>query len=185
MRINDSGRWVSIFCLFALTISTGAATSKNPTAQQCGVDQDRPAQRIFADPDGKRGWHEYQTVSDVPELDSGFGQFAKFWAGRDGDALISLEEPTEDFIAYTDYCFDKAGRIMRLRFELRTAWGWGYREEGPVVNGALVRQTSEFFSTKDEAKVARPDQANDVADALKPHLYQRKSELPFSTLLSK
>ena len=100
-------------------------------------------------------------------------------------ALIRLEEPGEDFAAYTDYCFDKAGQLVAVRFELRTAWGWGYREEGPVVNGKLTRQTSEFFSTKTEAPITRPEQAADIADALRPHLYARKSRLPFATLLSK
>jgi hypothetical protein len=49
-------------CLCAATISAHASTVKSPTAQQCEVEQDRPAQRIFADPDGKHGWSEYRRV---------------------------------------------------------------------------------------------------------------------------
>lgn len=105
--------------------------------------------------------------------------------GPDGKALVRLEEPGEDFNAYTDYCFEKTGQLVQLRFELRTAWGWGYREEGPVVNRALAHQMSEFFGTKDEVAVTRPEQADDIADALRPHLYARKSRLPFARLLSK
>ena len=185
MLVNKSGWLASIFCFFAVAIGTGAASGENSTAQQCGVDQDRPAQRLFADPNGKDAWREYQSTKDVPEVELGFGRFAKLWGGRDGDALVSMEEPTEDFIAYTDYCFDKTDKLVRLRFELRTAWGWGYREEDRMVNGALAPQTTDFFSTENGKRVRKPQQASDVADALKPHLYIRKSELPFSTLMSK
>ncbi len=159
--------------------------SKNSTAQQCEVDHDRPAKRIFADSDGKNGWSEYRTVMDVPELQLGFGQLARFWPGPDGRTLIKLEEPGEDFNAYTDYCFSKTGHLLSLRFQLRTAWGWGFREEGPVVNGTLRPRWSEFFNTKDELRITRPEEADDVPDALKPHLYSRTSRLPFAKLLSR
>ncbi|PYU77913.1 MAG: hypothetical protein DMG50_29345 [Acidobacteria bacterium] len=91
----------------------------------------------------------------------------------------------EDFNAYTDYCFGKTGQLLSLRFELRTAWGWGFREEGPIVNGILRPRTSEFFNTKDELAVTKPEQADDVPEALRPHLYARRSRLPFAKLLSK
>jgi hypothetical protein len=158
---------------------------KSQPAKQCEVEEDRPAQRIFADSDGKNGWSEYGSVKDVPELQLGFGQLARLWAGPDGRALIRLEEPGEDFNAYTDYCFSKTGHLLSLRFELRTAWGWGFWEEGSIVNGTLRSRTSEFFNTKDELPVTRPDQADNVPDALKPHPYYRTSRLPFAMLLSK
>jgi hypothetical protein len=185
MRINRRCELAFVLCLFAMTISTDASTVNSATAQRCGVDQDRPAQRLFADPNGKHGWQEYRSLKDVPELAPGFGQFARFWAGPYGKALIRLEEPGEDFNIYTDYCFERTGQLVQLRFELRTAWGWGYREEGPVVNGALAPQMSEFFGTKNEVAVTRPEQADDIADALRPQLYAQKSRLPFARLLSK
>jgi hypothetical protein len=185
MRKHRFCQLASILCLFAAPISAHTDTVESPTAQQCGVEQDRPAQRIFADPDGEHGWSEYRSVKDVPELQLGFGQLARFWAGSDGKALIRLEEPGEDFNAYTDYCFSKTGHLLYLRFELRTAWGWGFREEGPIVNGTLRPQTSEFFNTKDELPVTRPEQADEVPDALSPHLYARTSRLPFAKLFSK
>jgi hypothetical protein len=64
-----------------VTTTTAASTGKNATAQRCGVDQDEPAQRIFADPDGKPGWREFQHLTDVPELELGFGESARLWAG--------------------------------------------------------------------------------------------------------
>lgn len=185
MRKNRFSPVGIVLCLFAAPISAHTDTVESPTAQQCGVEQDRLAQRIFADPDGEHGWSEYRSVKDVPELQLGFGQLARFWAGPDGKALIRLEEPGEDFNAYTDYCFSKTGHLLSLRFELRTAWGWGFREEGPIVNGTLRPRTSEFFNTKDELPVTRPEQADEVPDALRPHLYARTSRLPFAKLLSK
>lgn len=175
----------SVLCLFAAPTSAHTSTVESPTAQQCGVEQNRLAQRIFADPDGEHGWREYRSVKDAPELQLGFGQLARFWAGPDGKALIRLEEPGEDFNAYTDYCFSKTGHLLSLRFELRTAWGWGFREEGPIVSGTLRPRTSEFFNTKDELPVTRPEQAGDIPDALRPHLYARTSRLPFAKFLSK
>jgi len=100
------------------------------------------ATRIFANSDGKHGWHEYPNVKEVPELVLGFGQFAKFWTGTHGTVLIRLEEHGEDFAAHSDYCFDKDGHLVALKFELRTAWGWGYREEGAVTNDELTPQIS-------------------------------------------
>ncbi len=185
MRKQRLSQLASVLCLSAATISAHAGTVKSPTAQLCEVEQDRPAQRIFADPDGKHGWSEYRSVKAVPELELGFGQLARLWAGSDGKGLIRLEEPGEDFNAYTDYCFGKTGQLLSLRFELRTAWGWGFREEGPIVNGILRPRTSEFFNTKDELPVTKPEQADDVPEALRPHLYARRSRLPFAKLLSK
>jgi hypothetical protein len=124
-------------------------------------------------------------VKDVPELELNSGQFAQYWKAGDGNAFIRMEEPGEDFNAYTDYCFDKAGHLVYLRFELRTAWGWGFREYGPIANRILTLQKSEFFSTKTEEPIAEPEQASEVPEALKPHLYMREPQLPFSKLLSR
>ena len=184
MRAKSCSHWGLVLWMLAVTISTTAGTRNSGTARRCGIDQDLPAQRIFADSDGKHGWREYRSVKDVPEiqLDAG-GAFAWLWAGRDGHVLIRIEEPGEDFSAYTDYCFSKNGQLEQLRFELWTAWGWGYREEGPIANGALAPQTLDFFSTENEEPITKPDQADDIHDALRPHLYLRKSQLPFARLL--
>lgn len=185
MRVHKYGWLMLLFCCFAATFSTSAGTVKNTAAQHCGVDQDRPAQRIFSSPDGTL-WREYQNIKDVPEVQPDVGgEFVRLWTGDGGNTLISLEEPGQDFIAYTDYCFDKTGKLVHLRFELRTAWEWGYRQEARMVKGALAVETSEFFDTKKEQSIKKPEQANDIAAALKPKLYIRKSKLPFSSLLSR
>lgn len=155
----------------------------NFAAERCGIDEEKPAQKVFADPDGKHGWHEYRNVKDIPELELGLGQFAAYSTSPEGMALIKLQGPGEDFYAYTDYCFNKAGRLVALRFELRTAWGWGFLEDGSISGGVLRARTSLFFDTENEATIPRPDQAGSIPEALRPQLYPQESALPFVKLL--
>jgi hypothetical protein len=183
MRLSKQGLCVLVLCLSVQATNASAQVVKSSTALRCGIDPEKSAARIFANPDGTHGWREYRNVKDVPELALGMGQFARLWTESHGMVLIRLEEPGEDFAAYTDYCFDKDGQLIALKFTLRTAWGWGYQEEGPVTSGEFTPQTSEFFDTTNEAPVKRPEQADDIPDALKPHIYTRKSRLPFAKLL--
>jgi hypothetical protein len=176
-----SALFVSLACMSCNFPAWAAGTQ---TAQRCRANQDQPASRVFADSDGK-GWHEYQNIKDVPELQLNAGSAARLWSGGNGNLLIRVEEPGEDFTAYTDYCFDRIGHLLQLRYELRTAWGWGYREEGSFANRKLKPEISEFFSTKTEQLIKKPEQADDVPDAMKPHIYLWKSRLPFFRLLSK
>jgi len=185
MRKSKWGRLASLFCLIVVGFGSRATASQSPTAKRCGADQGRPAQRILAIVDVTRGWREYRSVSDVPEVALGAANYAYLWVGRDRNVLIRMQEPTEDFAVYTDYCFDPTGHLVHLKFELRTAWGWGFREEGPILKGLLMARTSEFFSTDTEKRISRPEQAADIADWLKPQLYLRKSRLPFFKLLPK
>jgi hypothetical protein len=164
--------------------NTAASAGNSKTAQRCGVDQAQPARRVFANSVGKHRWREYRSVSDVPELDLDGGASANLWVGRDGHILISIDEPGEDFAAYTDYCFNKKGQLELVRFELRTAWGWGYRQESPIRNGAIRNEISEFFSTDTKQPVAKPQQADDIPEALRPHFFMKESELPFAKLLT-
>jgi hypothetical protein len=184
MHRTKFSRLAFIALLVLAAVSGETRATPNATAQKCGVDQSQPPQRIFANPDGKR-WREYPNVKDVPELELDSGGFARLWSSRDGNILVSTQEPGEDFAAYTDYCFDSAGQLSGLKFQLRTAWGWGYREEGAIRKGMLAPEVSEFFDTKTESRIARPEQAADIPDALKPRLYLQKSHLPFFKLLSK
>lgn len=183
--IKDQRTIIFSVCNVYFQAERSTHAAKSLAAQRCGIDDSEPAHRFFAKPDEEHGWSEYRNIKDVPELQLEVGHFASVWEGLDGKGFIRLEEPGEDFAAYTGYCFDKAGRLVALGFELRTAWGWGYREEGPVVNGSLKRQSSQFFDMKNEATITRPEQAGDIPDALKPHLYIQKSRLPFAMLLPK
>lgn len=184
MRSCKHWMWAFLFCLFATAVGNCAATIKNSFAGECGVDADQPAQRTFADAEGKNTWREYKTPKDVPQMQSS-GYFAQSWTASSGNVFIRMEEPNEDWFTYTDYCFNKIGRLIALRFEVRTAWGWGHRESGPIVKGAFKPRTSDFFNTGNEVTIARPEQAEDFVVELKPHIYIRKSQLPFAKLLSK
>jgi hypothetical protein len=183
MRSINWCHLVPVVCLLLISTSSFVSSHRTQTALRCGVYQDQPPQRTFADPGGKRDWREYPGLKDIPELELGFGESARLWVGLNGNLLIATEEPGEDFTTYTDYCFNNAGKLVQLRFELRTAWGWGYRREGPIIGNALVHPTSDFFSTTTGMRITKPQQADDIADALIPRLYLLKNQLPFSLLL--
>ena len=51
MRKKRFSQLASVLCLFAAPTSAHTGTVESPTAQQGGVEQNRLAQRIFADPD--------------------------------------------------------------------------------------------------------------------------------------
>ena len=173
--------WVFVLC-FATAIANSASTVGDSISRECGIDENQPPLRTFANPEGKNTWREYRSVKDAPEIQS-FGQLAELWAGSEGKTFILLEEPSEDWATYTGYCYNKIGQLMALRFEVRTAWGWGYREDGPIVTGILSPKTATFFNTSNDASIEKPEQAAEVADALKPSIYARKSRLPFAKLL--
>lgn len=184
MRSCKRWMWAFLICLLSTTVGNRAATVKDSIARECGVDTDQPAQRIFADPEGKHAWHEFKRLKDVSEIQSS-RHFAQFWTSSSGNVFIQIEEPSEDWFTYTDYCFGKTGRLVALRFEVRTAWGYGFRESGPIVKGIFRPRTSDYFKTDNEAAITRPEQAEDFVDALKPYIYNRESRLPFAKLISK
>jgi hypothetical protein len=184
MRRRKRWIWAFLLCPLSTAVGSRAATIKDSIARECGVDQDQPAQRIFADPEGKNTWREFKKLKDLPEIQT-YGRFAQLWTGTDGKVFVQMEEPTEDWFTYTDYCFGKTARLVALRFEVRTAWGWGYRESGPIENGILRPRSSGFFNTGNDEAIAKPENAADVDDALKPVICARESQLPFAKLLSK
>jgi hypothetical protein len=168
--------------LYAGLGSPLGATTGTKIAERCGANREQPPIRSFAAPEGKL-WREYKNVKAIPELDLNAGAAAFLWKGTTGNVLVNLQEPGEDWRAYTDYCFGAAGDLLFLRYELRTAWGWGYRQEGSFAGGKLSVESSEFFDTQTERAIKKPEQADDVPDALKPAIYSRKSKLPFFKLL--
>lgn len=184
--MRTCNRWMSAFLLFLPVTAVGnrAATVQDSIARDCVVDKNQPAQRIFADPEGKNAWREHKRLKDVPEIENS-GHFAQLWTGTDGKVFVGMEEPSEDWITYSDYCFSKTGQLVALRFEVRTYWGYGFRESGAVVKGLFRPGKREFFNTDNQARITRPEQAEDFIDALKPCIYNRKSRLPFARLLSK
>jgi hypothetical protein len=174
----------AILCVL-LTGVCAAGASQSKLEQQCGIDEHQPAQRVFAKVDDQQPWREYQTLKAVPELALGFGTSAEMWKSEKQTLLIRTDEPGEDFEGYTEYCFDKSGQLVGLAYELRTAWGWGFRMSGPVKDGAVRDESTEFFDTKTGRAISRPQGADDAPEALKPSLFRRASQLPFYYLLSR
>jgi hypothetical protein len=149
------------------------------TAQRCGVDQHQPAQRIFANPDRKHGWREYPSVKDVPELENDAGESAFLWTGHNGFILVSTQEPGEDFAAYTRLAnLSNSGSNSALR-------GDGAIERKVQFGRDCWCRKHRSSSTQRPTDIAKPEQAADITDALKPRLYLRESQLPFQRLLTK
>jgi hypothetical protein len=172
MRVT---KWIVAAC--CLIMSTGACASSN----WCGVNEDTVAKRVFAKVNDDAPWREFANMQAVPEIVNGVS--AQVWNGPKDSLIVRTAEPGEDFWSFTDYCFDQGGNLTRIRFQLRTAWGWGFRVDEAVENSALRNKSETFFDTKTQKPIARPDQADDIREAMQPTIYSRVSRLPFSQLL--
>lgn len=145
----------SVYLLRLLPIAP--VTQRIHLRASAGLGENRPAQRTFANPEGKKNaWREYRSENDAPEIQT-FGQFAQAWTGPDGSALIRMHEFSEDWATYTEYCFSKIDQLIALRFEVRTAWGWGYREAGRISKGILRPRRAEFFNPHSNVSLAKPE----------------------------
>lgn len=151
----------------------------------CNVNAKVPAGRTFATTHGHGQWREYGSIQAVPELDNDDGQSAQVWREDNGASFAYFVEPGEDFWRFTRYCFDSNGQLREVGFEIRTAWGWGYRLEGSVARTEVQVKSSQFFNTESGKAISKPDGANDIPDALKPLLYQSPSNFPFANLLKR
>ena len=179
------GYLASVLSLNCAVFAVSALASQGPDPETCGISRSQPAERIFANSDRKHAWREYRCIKEVPELENDFGEFVQLWTSHNGNVLITIQTPGEDFTSYTNYCFDSGGQLTQLTFQLRTAWGWGYRVECFVSKGRFAQKTSEFFSTETEKPIPKPDQANSVPGALRPKIFMREARLPFFKLLAK
>ena len=153
-------------------------TGRDRATVWCECARVRPAKV-----DASEAWREYRSIEDIPALNLNGGISAQLWTGTGGTSFVRTVEPGEDISIYTEYCFTDRGQLSRVGLEVRTAWGWAYRLESPVENGAIHDPSSGFFSTQTEKSIAKPEQADDVSQALRPTLYPQASQLPFSQLL--
>jgi hypothetical protein len=188
IRKMNYSRWIVVFCLAVLGFGPAARAGPTETAQRCGIDETQKPARVFADPQGKKEWKEYPNLDAAPILTLDMGATADLmWIGSGGKIFFEIQDLEEDFSFFTDYCFDSRGQLIQLRYEFRTAWGWGYRIEGPVATGTLKPKISEFFRTDTDVRIEKPRVADDpdFARFFKPKLYPRQSLLPFSKLLSR
>jgi len=166
------------FCLFFSGCQLYAAP--------CEMDPGAPAQRVFAKVDARHSWTEYKTIEAVPSLSLGEGVSAELWEPRKGELLIRTVTPSQNFRAYTKSCYTGLGYLVYASYELRTAWGWYYRAEGPIVMERFHRSTAQYFdSTTNQPLVVRPQQADDNPGMLDPKLQMNTRLLPFANLLAR
>ncbi len=175
-----STRTAAILCVLAAScVSTAFA------APPCDVNADvLQDTRTFAKTDNQTPWREFRSIQDLPDLSTDGGASAQYWREKDGSPSAFVDESNEDFSIHTRYCFNNAGQLQSVGLQVRTAWGWGYRQAASVVRGQLQVDSSEFFSTTNGKPIPRPDGADDIPAALKPVLYLTTSKLPFAALLA-
>ncbi len=140
--------------------------------------------RIFANSGDQGLWREYRTLDDAPALNMKGDMLGEFWQVNKKIRSAYLVERGQNFTISTRYCFDEAGNLDGVGFEIETALGWGHRMEGSVSGGAFLATTSEFFNLSNGKKVPRPGGVESVPRALQPVLYLNQSELPFASLLT-
>jgi len=155
-------------------------------AAPCDMNPGEPAQRVFAQVDAQHDWAEYKSIQAVPQLSLNGGVSAEIWMAPKKDMLVRTVAPGKDFQAYTESCYSGRGYLVYVRYELRTAWGWYYRAEGPIIMSRFHRSTEQYFDAKsNQPLVVRPQQADDFPDMLIPVLQMRSELLPFAKLLER
>jgi hypothetical protein len=170
-----------VLALFALLPALASAA-----APACDSKAKVPdTARTFAKTSNEDNWREYRNIEAVPDLSLDGAASAQFWQDQDGVLSALIVEPGEDFWIYTRSCFNRGGKLVGVAFEVRTAWGWSFREDGIIVKGQLQTVSSGFFNTENDQKTPRPDAADDIADALRPTLYFETTKLPFAALLNR
>jgi hypothetical protein len=170
---------VPTFAMSALAQSS-KPMRKIAVAVQCDPARDHAPKRIFAN-SGLKSWKEYATVEAVPPLSRDDDE-QMFVVSLNSSALkhVFLVEYNEDASISQTYCYDKAGTLRTLSYEIRTEWGWGYSEERTLgTTGGILRKSTRFFDTESNQTIPRPRQANDVPDFLKATVYSSFNSLPF------
>ena len=180
MPVMKSKRLALFWC--GLTFLAVPVTFAAPA---CDVKAAVPqSARTYAKTGDQEGWREFRSVQDVPTLGTDGGMSAQLWRDETEASSVYMVVPGEDFWTYTRYCFGRGGQLERVSFEVRTAWGWSYRLEGQVIKGTLHSDSAEFFSTKNDRPISRPESASDISGALRPTLYLTTSKLPYAHLLA-
>jgi hypothetical protein len=171
-------------CALVLSFSFVSACGLAATPP-CNMNPTYPAPAVYAQVNPDQSWAQYPAIEKVPELDLDGGISAEMWVAADGSVLVRTVETGEDFWIYSEYCFATRNRLAYLRLETRTAWGWGYRTEGPVLDRRLHKSSETFFSTSSSHTISRPRQAGEISGALQPKFYWALTDLPFYQLLAK
>lgn len=190
LRPRDKIRLMKLirFSIVPLAVVLSIVTIGNSpiaaAAPACSLKIQMPANsRTFAKTNNQSDWQEYRSFESVPALRPGGGMSGQFWQHKHRTPSATMVEPGQDFQIETKYCFDEAGQLEAVGFEIRTALGWGYRAQGTATGGVFNVSSAQFFRLKDGKTTPQPDFVGGVPEALKPKLYLSVSELPFAGLL--
>jgi len=169
------------FLVFASVAAGGQAAQSKLVEGLCA--RTSGTQQFFAGGDDevtKHPWHQYPSLGEVPR---GQGDDTAITEAHNGKLLVTITEPTQDFVEYSTYCFGSHGDLLDLRFEVRTEWGWGQVREGVVKAGRLHFSSSHFFDAETDAPISKPQDAD--TSYMKPRIYMKSTSLPFYSLLKK
>ena len=153
-------------------------------APACSVREKAPkTTRNFAKTGDQDTWREYKSVGEVPDLNLDSGMSAQFWRdGNKGESAYTVQ-PGQDFTILTRYCFDRAGVLQDVDFEVETPLGWGHRVEGSISGNDFNARTAEFFNLKNGRAMPQPSGVGEAPADLKPAIYLKMTDLPFAMLL--
>jgi len=153
-------------------------------APACDVKAEVPeTARTFSTLSGSSPWVEYQSLGYALDPTGEGAMYAQYWVDNSGAPSVFMFQPGREDEIYIRYCFSVAGQLENVSFVLN-AGTWGYRLDGTVTQGVLQAQTSYFFNNYNGDKIAKPDGADALADAMKPTLYLDTSKLPFAAQLA-
>ncbi|HEV3039349.1 MAG TPA: hypothetical protein VHA33_16355 [Candidatus Angelobacter sp.] len=182
----------SVSCIFAQGNPQAPQESKSEQrsedpqkvfATQCGINLDGAAVHIFVN--SSKGWKEYRDLKSVPDLSSGADSEFIVRSDPGGKHYVRTFIPGDDYDRYQDDCFGENGKVRGLRYELRTAWGWGYEESRTFSeSGKMVDKTSRFFDTRNEKSIQPPERVKEVPDAIKPEVHAEFLGMPFIPFLN-
>jgi len=130
---------VLVLCLSTQANNTHARVVKNSTALRCGIDPEKSAARILANPDGKNmGWREYRNVKDVSRTGArNWPVLLGLWTenARHGSNQAG-RTPERILAAYTDYCFRQRWPTCGSQILAADGMGLGaIGKKGQVTNG--------------------------------------------------
>ena len=162
---------LAAICTLLLCAQAALAATAIPCAPPSGV---KP--RIFSNNSGH--WREYQAEKEVPADHDSDERIQAF-----GAETLVYSYAGEDWTSTTTSCYDATGKLESLNFEVRTAWGWGYREQRALEHGTLIVVAKSYFSTEKGEQIPHPKDADDVPDARRPQIYAKISDAPIYNFL--
>jgi hypothetical protein len=172
--------------IFGLAILCATPLSAGVTpelmARACGLSLPSSTHRIFGS-GNQATWVEYTSAEKIPE-DPDSASVAQIFQGKTATLVILDSSAAGDLASTTYCCFNADAALRNLRHDLWTAWGWSYSQIAEIKNGTRKTLHSQFRSTNGGQIIARPDQANDVAEWVSPKIYEHTTDLPFASLLN-